>query len=267
MCDKWPLAYKDEGVEEPLLDHLLATACLTRCLFKDRAVVLVKRANVIDVALVEHALYLLGFLHDVGKMSYYYKEHHCREGRVSFPFHEYVSALLVYRAGDRLMDVDERLGGLLKIVAKAIARHHAAMVGRDLASVLGSERAERDIRDIRSAVNRLESKLLRELVTQGLVGGLPRDLANLLANLIVNAYEDLIKANIPQQLQNLKGAHDRWLVAGLAGFLIVADNIAANKVRGSTDGHTPLYIKMWMGELGGRVEECNFKCSRVSGYG
>jgi CRISPR-associated endonuclease Cas3-HD len=260
MCDKWPLAYKDEGVEEPLLDHLLVTACLTRCLFKDRAVVLVKRANVIDVDLVDHALYLLGFLHDIGKMSYYYRRHHCREGRISFPFHEYVSALLVYRAGDRLMNVDERLGMLLKIVAKAIARHHAAMVERDLTSVLGDERAAKIIG---GAIKDLDLDLLKGLVAQGLVGEFPR----YLASSIVDAHEDLVKASIPQQLENLRGARDRWLVAGLAGFLIVADNIVASKIRGSTDGHTPLYIKMWVEELGGRVEECNLRCSRVPGHG
>ncbi len=260
MCDRWPLAYKDEGVEEPLLDHLLATACLTHCLFKDRAVVLVKRANVVYVDLVEHALYLLGFLHDIGKTSYYYRRYHCREGRISFPFHEYVSALLVYKARDMLIKVDERLSDLLKIVAKAIARHHVAMVERDLASVLGDERAKKIIE---RAIKELNQSLLKELVAQGLVGGFPRDLADL----IVDAYEDLIKANISQQLQNLIGARDRWLVAGLAGFLIVADNIAASKVRGSTDGHTPLYIKMWMEELRGRVEECNLRCSRVPGHG
>jgi CRISPR-associated endonuclease Cas3-HD len=260
MCDKWPLAYKDEGVEELLLDHLLATACLTQCLFKDRAVVLVKRANVIDMDLVEHALYLLGFLHDIGKMSHYYRRYHCREGRVSFPFHEYVSALLVYKARDRLMKADERLSDLLKIVAKAIARHHAAMVERDLTSVLGDERTKEIIKN---AIKELDPSLLKELVARGLAGGFPRDLADLTAD----AYKDLIEANISQQLRNLIGARDMWLVAGLAGFLIVADNIAASKARGSTDGHTPLYIKMWMGELGGRVEECNLRCSQVPGYG
>jgi len=260
MCDKWPLAYKDKDLEEPLLDHLLATACLTRCLFKDRAVVLVKRANVIDVDLVDHALYLLGFLHDIGKMSYYYRRHHCREGRISFPFHEYVSALLVYMAHNRLMMVDERLSNLLKIVAKAIARHHTAMVERDLMSVQEDKRAKEIIKD---AIKELDPSLLKELVAQGLAGGFPQ----YLAELIVDAHEDLIKANISQQLRNLIGTNDRWLVAGLAGFLIVADNITASKARGSTDGHTPLYIKMWMEELGGRVEECNLRCSRVTGYG
>jgi CRISPR-associated endonuclease Cas3-HD len=260
MCDKWPLAYKDKDVEEPLLDHLLVTACLTRCLFKDRAIVLVKRANVIDVDLVDHALYLLGFLHDIGKMSYYYRRHHCREGRISFPFHEYVSALLVYMAHNRLLMADERLSNLLKIVAKAIARHHAAMVERDLMSVQEDKRAKEIIKN---AIKELDPSLLRELVAQGLAGGFPR----YLASSIVNAREDLVKASIPQQLENLRGARDRWLVAGLAGFLIVADNIVASKIRGSTDGHTPLYIKMWVEELGGRVEECNLRCSRVPGHG
>jgi CRISPR/Cas system-associated endonuclease Cas3-HD len=193
-------------------------------------------------------------------MSYYYRRHHCREGRISFPFHEYVSALLVYMARNRLLMADERLGNLLKIVAKAIARHHTAMVERDLMSVQEDKRAKEIIKD---AIKELDPSLLKELVAQGLVGEFPQDLADLIAD----AHRDLVEANISQQLRNLIGTSDRWLVAGLAGFLIVADNIVASKIRGSTDGHTPLYIKMWVEELGGRVEECSLRCSRVPGHG
>ena len=63
---------------------------------------------------------------------------------------------------------------------------------------------------------------------------------------------------LQQALQKLKVEKDSWVVDGLTGFLVLADNVAANAFRRVSDeGFTPLYISIWMRELRDRLDRCS----------
>jgi len=253
----WPLAYADGNVSEPLLDHLIRTACLARCLFEDRALVLLRRwRRAWDPG---YTLWLLGFLHDIGKASDGYRS--SSTGKLSFPLHEYVSALIVYRCGDVMSEQEVDLGDLMKVLAKSIARHHVAMMDRDPITIIESSlitSGRKCFEKISDYISKVDESTLRSLLVEGL-----RDIpySTLITESVLKALEKLKKSgqSFPQQaLQKLKVEKDSWVVGGLTGFLVLADNVAANAFRRvSDDGFTPLYISIWMRELRDRLDRCS----------
>lgn len=260
MHSTWPLAYADGNVSEPLLDHLIRTACLARCLFEDRALTLLRRwGRAWDPGYV---LWLLGFLHDIGKASDGYRS--SGTGKLGFPLHEYVSALIVYYCGDAVSEREVDLGDLMKVLAKSIARHHAAMVDRDAVTVITAiensllTSEENYVKRISYYLSKVDESTLRSLLVEGL-----KDMpySTLITESVLKALEKLKGSRqsfFEQALRKLKAGRDSWVVGGLTGFLVLADNVAANAFRRvSDDGFTPLYISIWTRELGDRLNRCS----------
>ena len=263
MCKSWPLAYVGDGIEEPLPDHLLRTACLTSCLFKGNAEVLLKRwGRKWDS---EQILWLLGFLHDIGKISNAYREG-CRSGRVSFSLHEYVSSLIVYKSGDILLERDVDLGDQLKVLANAIVRHHSAMIDRDPVSILRSSILGKVASSISKVLGSIEEGVLESILVEGL-----KEVRHesLLRNSMLQALRELKQlphTRLGQLMSNFRVKGELWLVSGLTGFLVVADNIVANSARRiGDDGFTPIYISLWIRELKDKLSRCYY-CFKVAGF-
>jgi len=256
MYEGWPLAYADKNSSEPLLDHLVRTACLACCLFGYRAKVLLLRwRRRWDP---DQALWMLGFFHDIGKASNTYRSTGFSGGKLSFPLHEYISALLVYRCGDIVLKHDEGLGDLIKVLAKSIARHHAAMVDRDPTTVMNSMRPLEN--RVREVLRGLEESMLRSLLEEGLKRSPYSDLVAVIEPAMLEALEDLKEqSSLHQALLKLRASsEDLWIITGLTGFLVLADNIVANASRrSSVDGFTPLYILTWKRELKEGLQRCS----------
>ncbi|MEZ0394282.1 MAG: CRISPR-associated endonuclease Cas3'', partial [Desulfurococcaceae archaeon] len=142
--ERWPLAYAAvrDGrlVVSGLLDHSRDVASILTGveILRRRLLVLGERARDFYGWRDEDVLGLAraaALLHDLGKASQRYRQRaleglkRCRgpQHSISFPHHELVPAALLLAYAS---NVDERLRRAIDIVAEAVARHHAAMIGR-----------------------------------------------------------------------------------------------------------------------------------------
>jgi len=251
----WPIAYPNI----PLAKHLSNVAKLSLCLFDGKLHVLSRRfKNRISYEWLKEVLSVAAVLHDIGKASTYYKDRIYREGELSFWLHEYVSAIIIYRAS-RLDNVSPEDSKLLKTVAKVISRHHSAMRGRhplDLYERLKSdERTSTYLEKVLEYVDRdAIMDVLKEnstylgrfrgYIEEALESDLTGRMCDFLDQMVFGSKEKVEEDGVP-------------LVASLTGFLIVSDCLVANSEgRESDDGHSPLYVKRWEEELGKSFIDC-----------
>lgn len=277
-CDipDWPLAYYEvragNVVKVPLQKHLVLTSRVALNVFG-------KRIKALDhlisssrlsryIESIRGVVEATALLHDTGKASKFY----CggvKKEKVSFELHEYIPAVLL--ADIALDNNDERVKVVLKLVARAISRHHTSIMNRHpaflhegkvdkLAKALNVFLDDRDeindmlstleklcstgepcsfiVRSLRDHINRIDSGRIMETAK---LGGLFNTLES-----TIDFNEDFMEYKV---------------LAGLTGMLMVADNIAANcEGRVSDDMHTPSYVTYWLRELNLGGERLNQIC-------
>lgn len=264
----WPLAYEGVLLEE----HLARTARLALVLFEEDLGVLEKRAGhllELEPEDLKNALLLSALLHDVGKASRYYLEAYCmKEGKCRFVMHEIVSAGIALNAARRARDT--KTVRMLSIVAKTVARHHAAMEcrhPRDLLERLGRRECTDRLRILRDAITRLDASDIRAAVEKPL-----RELEHLEHAVSIELLEDAVgylksQANGGAGIQFVSslvrelamkppgrdGEAESALVASLSGMLMVADNLVAGFCE-KRSGDAPAYSEHWRWELWRRIK-------------
>jgi len=191
-------------------------------------------------------------LHDIGKASTYYRDRIYREGELSFWLHEYVSAIIIYRAS-RLDNVNSEDTKLLRTVAKVVSRHHSAM--RDRHPLDLYERLRSDER-----TSKYLEKVLKHVDRDGIMDVLKENYTYL--GRFREYIEEVLKSDLTGKIHDFLDQikvekNEVPLVASLTGFLIASDCLVANSEgRESDDGHSPLYVKRWEEELGKSFIDC-----------
>lgn len=254
MSPDWPVAYP--GV--PLAKHLTLVARASQSLFTEDLTVLRRRYSVIDL---EAVLTGAALLHDVGKASYYYKEKMKSPGRISFYLHEAVWSLVVYSVARRAIDEtrDERTFNYLDLVARVIARHHAAMECRHPIDLV--RHCRKEVYILREVLKGLDADTVAGLLAglDGVASGLgvpaaawgllkDRDLLKEASNMAVKyAERDIVS------LASTTSSPPP--VGPIVGMLIVADVMVASflECRTSDDRMAPAYALHWRSELAGRL--------------
>lgn len=256
--ENWPVAYAEydmgkKEVIEPLFDHLLLTASLSVSLFKDRITVVEKKTGLIN--LVE-AMYTASLLHDIGKSSIYFlnKFKSSVSAKVSFMYHELVGALLLESAVMSSNDMDETTIKLIRIIARAIARHHAAMEDRHPAKF-----DHVDIENLKNILNGINIDVIDSLYKISQCESKEYYLCNRAIKGLKEVLEKR-KFDIKASLNQIKRLGDEREEASavlvISGFLVVADNIAAHAARGTSDDRiSPAYIMEWISELREKLEK------------
>jgi CRISPR-associated endonuclease Cas3-HD len=233
--------------------------------------------------------YIVGLIHDLGKASPYYLERNFSrynedKFELSFLGHEHVIALILSQLAINEVDIKFKL--IYDLLAKIISRHHSAMptrhpltlwssptsgvaverryVGKGLEIIRGEiGKAVLDMYNasvVNYIINDL-SKLCGTEVCKKIVNDLTEELMN---QHIRNNFERII-GDLARRLTSFKvlglGKVDKIseekielmiykLVSTLSGFLIVADNLAAQlEGRSSDDKSSKLYVEYWMREL------------------
>lgn len=268
---KWPLAYKDVNKDVPLEEHLARTARLALVLFEEDLGVLGKRVGrllELEPEDLKNALLLSALLHDVGKASRYYLEAYCEERGCKFVAHEIVSAVIVLNAARRAGD--SKAVRLLSIVAKTVARHHAAMEcrhPRDLLERFGQRECTDRLRILRDAIAKLDANDIRAAVEKPL-----REFGHLEHVVSIELLEDAVGyiksqasgeagiqfvSSLARELAlkppGRDGEAESALVASLSGMLMVADNLVAGFCE-KRSGDAPAYSEHWRWELWRRIE-------------
>ncbi|MFN3805378.1 MAG: CRISPR-associated endonuclease Cas3'' [Pyrobaculum sp.] len=248
----WPLAAERVNLQS----HLSKVAELSICLFEGELDILARKTGWGDV---RTAMWLSGYFHDVGKASRYYKERWEEGGRLSFPYHEYLSAIMLMELSNT---DDDRLMCIYKTSAKVVARHHTAMAGRH-PSMLYGQLAE----VIKKALEGLEVEdVAKVLQGVGHVGNMAQDIRQRMGDVIREAkgmevgeitgiVEDLAILN--ERVEVCGGLNELLTVRTLTGLLIIADNLAAGvEGRNPEDQPVPLYTRYWARELRPRLKRC-----------
>jgi CRISPR-associated endonuclease Cas3-HD len=232
--------------------------------------------------------YIAGLIHDLGKASPYYLERNLSiynedKFELSFPGHEHVIALILSRLAINEVNIKFKL--IYDLLAKIISRHHSAMptrhpltlwssstsgivverryVGKDLEVIRGEvKKAVLDMYNA-SVVNYINdlSKLCGAEICKKIIDDLAEELMN---RHIRNNFEKIV-GDLAGRLTSFKvlglGKAGKVLegkielmiyklVSTLSGFLIVADNLAAQlEGRSSDDKSSKLYVEYWMREL------------------
>ncbi|MEM1847030.1 MAG: CRISPR-associated endonuclease Cas3'' [Acidilobaceae archaeon] len=278
---EWPLAYAEGSPEDhqvvSLSDHLSNTAKMAFCLFDNDLEVLSKRARV-DKKTLTKTLVLSAGLHDIGKASRYYLEKWFENRRLTFPYHEFLSALILYELYQRYVDESKRereLACLFRTSAKIVSRHHSSMLNRH-----PSNHADMNlINGVRDATQKITSSDVMKALEQLLCN------MQLLCNIwivkdeldiIMTRVEDVISQLNKMENNDIKSIvmtiadlrsdpgdvcgnmNELVVVRTITGFLIIADNIVASYERRSTDDSPmPAYIGSWIRELERRLECCS----------
>jgi CRISPR/Cas system-associated endonuclease Cas3-HD len=234
-----------------------------------------RRVDPVDFA------YTIGLLHDVGKASTYYLERYkaLLEGsreelveKLSFPYHEVVLALIVLHAAEaRGAELDETSLAAIDLGAKAISRHHSAMPDRHpLECDLRSSKTSRDLREalknmckseVVNLVDRLKDscndlELCSEVLS--VLEAHLRDIKNCLelSRSFSVPFNKLVEFRSVSGMPRLDALAVYRVVVVYTGALIVADNIAAfREGRESDERGTPLFVKHWVRELSGVLDQ------------
>lgn len=262
MLAEWPLAYHNVR----LADHLNCVAKLAIHLFERELRVLERRVgkgNLRDI------LYLAAVTHDIGKASRYYIEEFSRGGRLTFPYHEVVGALIIKATSWKLLKVNreevEDLARVLDITAKIVSRHHAAMTGRHPRDLTYPPLRESTIGRVRGMLKSIRVDEMRALIEElinGAPGGLPmavralEELRDRLEDVMreIMGSEGVIWSDLSELAKLNLDRKEHVIIPSLTGMLMVADNLVANvERRESSDGMTPLYTMFWERELSKRL--------------
>ncbi|MEM2224386.1 MAG: CRISPR-associated endonuclease Cas3'' [Acidilobaceae archaeon] len=275
MCDlEWPLAYAEVTSEGRRLiislgDHLSNTTELALCMFNNDLRVLSKRASVGEDMLTK-ILALSTGLHDIGKASRYYCKRQDASGKLTFPYHEFLSALFLYILSWLSLGVsDSRLACIFRTSAKIVSRHHSSMPKRHPSNYTD----ENLIRIVRDAVQEVEgSDIMRALqplshntqirselkIINSKINDIIPRLKNMRASEIGSVIENIAKlSSNPRDMCD--AMNELVVVRAITGFLIIADNIVASRERrGTSDSPIPAYIGSWNRELERRLRGCNW---------
>jgi len=292
--NSWPLAYAEcsGGIltgRVRLIDHLVLTACLQNCLLSDRlnVEIILSRdlGKLLEEVNFEDLHYTIGLLHDLGKASLYYldsfistltkqfKANEVKPIELKFPEHEHVISLLLEKLA--LLEHREVFKALYDLIAKIISRHHTAMPGRhpNIASKRIKEKHaliafiktmqnmcnNSVIKFVEGLLSFCEKRVLCTYVLKALVENLHREKFCIADLYYFNALQSFEVAGLGKSMV-LKKVY--ILVTILTGSLMIADNIAAEFERRSSDeGGSRLYVEYWKRELGNRLYDCLKKCS------
>ena len=235
--------------------------------------------------------YIAGLIHDLGKASSYYLEKNIKEYdevkfELSFLGHEHLISLILSRIA--IDEVDTKFKLIYDLLAKIISRHHSAMVLRHPLTLWGNTSSNL-ITDIRYSKKGLE--LIRNEVKKAVLGMFNTSIINYVindlsklcrSNICVKIINDFIReledhevrdsfskvlSDLTRRLTSFeviggvsKSLRDRAelmiykLVSTLSGFLIIADNLAAQfECRDSDDRSSKLYVEYWLKELKDRL--------------
>lgn len=269
--ESWPVAYAEYkgNVIEPLFDHLQLTALLSVKLFEERIKVIESRTGI--KGLVE-AMYTAGLLHDLGKSSTYFLESFKKgakvdfkkEGnaKVSFMRHELAAGIILENSIMSSDLDDEETRRLIRIIARVITRHHAAMIDRHPARI---ETNDSNFAKLANSINRILQGISVDTVERlrsfkpckQVQGDLCDKTLNEAERVVRNKNYDIRGAlNSIRRLGDNEKEKESQVVLALSGFLVVADNIAAHAGRGSSDdGSSPAYIREWISELKEKLEK------------
>ncbi|MEM1830729.1 MAG: CRISPR-associated endonuclease Cas3'' [Desulfurococcaceae archaeon] len=282
---RWPLAFaviSRRGYQDvSLAYHLCKTAELALCLFNNDFVdldVLSRRAGVEKGTLIK-VLALSAGLHDIGKASrHYMKSIYCEQEdfcKLTFPYHEFLSALILYASSwPRLSTVDREVGCIFRTSAKVVSRHHSSMTARhpsDYANrrlIEGVAKAARALNgsDVRKVLEQLKHTCGMQVVSDEL-----NTIRSMIEN-VISYFKSTSESNLENNIKSMiraiamlnlnpgdacDGMNELVVVRTITGFLIVADNIVANRERRNVeDSPIPAYIESWNRELNHRLENC-----------
>ncbi|MEM1873811.1 MAG: CRISPR-associated endonuclease Cas3'' [Acidilobaceae archaeon] len=268
-ASRWPLAYEGVGLSE----HLARVAVLAAVLFEEDLRVLSRRTGLseLDAVLVSSAL-----LHDTGKaLRYYYSRWRSGRGEgggLKFPFHEVVSALVVYFSA---RGADANTLERLTLVSKIVARHHAAMHCRHPKDIAESRPGSgpcsdrlKELEDVLARAGDSESiEHMRRALSDAL-GMLESHLEHRgeLVEKVSTLVEPVVsKLSTAAQIVESEREHVRRVLAdleksippvlSLSGMLIVADNLAAGLCEPRDPSSLPVYTVYWRSELKRRILE------------
>lgn len=294
----WPLAYADlsKGIYVDLKDHLVRTAHAVVRLFANRIRYLSWVCKHLEDLLgpVEALAFLVGLLHDLGKASTYYLNNYLgrsskdRLPKITFGLHEHIASLLLSSIGYKVLDSTStydidvlKVSRACIVLARVIARHHAAMPNRHPRVLL--DREGQCVKELTQAVEGICSHKVYDLLEK--LGNecerlYSKHSSGFCKKLVVNVKEHLknicedecrmdpycwkkylvnYKALTGFKLQDYQNLlYDSYrLTISLAGFLIVADNLVASycENRASDDRATPAFIEDWRRELQVKLDE------------
>lgn len=267
-----PLAFRGVGLRA----HLAAVGAIAHKLFSERLTAAGRlAAKLRELTGFQHPLMLAALiaasLHDVGKTSPYYQEDRRAE---SFPGHEIVGAVILLRAC-RQLDVGGKdgLAIILRLVAWAIARHHASMRNRHPQALLGTrirwrgQHSSSLLGEAVKALKRLRGEDRDQLVLKSLPQPLQKAFDGVLVDVIAYAVRELANSNNVQklvwkgvrELTALSGRLERlervWnaYVSTITGVVTVADILTASVENRETDDGMAGYARWWTRELGADI--------------
>ncbi|MCE4624525.1 MAG: CRISPR-associated endonuclease Cas3'' [Desulfurococcales archaeon] len=274
-------AYYDQRTNQcyPLETHSINVSTALEKLFHKKLKAIPAKARLpgLSERLLEAGI-LAGLLHDLGKASQYYQDR-VRSGEPGgFKYHEYLSALIIIEAAEKLrtdhgMNVE---AALLLLVAGAVARHHAAMKDRHPTNLLSNpilKTNQNPLKEINLATAGLDEQTIENAIPLNRLPTWLRDplheaihsiqkihdndiiniklrenltAHNLAAKILGNeTTEPLIKTGTREDMTPIIIG----LLYRLTGALIVSDILVAGCERRPQQGPQTAYAKSWINEL------------------
>lgn len=222
-----------------------------------------KRVNRSERELMD-ILVAAALLHDIGKSFTMKKTIRAGYEKLTFPFHEHVSAAIVLAVayyGE--LGVKDKKD--LYDVARIVARHHAAMEGRhphDLHKKGSNSLSEAFV----NAMSKLDEKTLRCLSYSLTKSPYSNDLLKIINDHLSDALRGLknSRAQLIDIVKPLRIEDEeerrKALVYSLSGMLIVADGVVASYCENRGSESVPAYVEHWRHELGDRMKEAIRAC-------